>query len=522
MHEIFQQILRYLREMWLRRWIGLAVAWIVAAVGVAVVYGIPEKYEASARVYVDTQSLLRPLLAGLAIQPNVDQQVSLMSRTLVSRPNVEKLMRMADLDHGVRTQPERDALIESIIQAIKLSGNTASNLYMITYRDTSPEKARTVVQSLLTIFVESGLGDNRQDSRAAVRFIDDQIKRYEESLKVSENRLKEFKLRYIGVADRDVGYFARLSQLQTQIEAAKIELASIEQTRDSHKRELAGEQPIFLSEAPGPGASPSLEGAPQIDARLASLRNTLDELLRKYTDQHPDVVATTRRIAQLEEEKRTELAAQRKAAAAESRPAQNAPERNPVFQQLRMSLAEAEGQVAAAKAKLAGLEAQHRQLRSQAQLVPQIEAEFTQLNRDYDVQKKTYESLLARRESAGLGADVQDRSGAQFRVIDPPRVSPQPVAPNRVALLALAFAAALGAGLVASLVASQLKTTIIDSRSLREVTGRPVLGMVSMIASPAVARSRRRRSVLFAGGLGTLFAAFGAILAFALLVARTA
>ena len=75
MQELLQQLLGYLRGMWHRRWIGLAAAWIAAIIGVAIVYRIPEQYEASARVYVDTESLLRPLLAGLAIQPNLDQQV---------------------------------------------------------------------------------------------------------------------------------------------------------------------------------------------------------------------------------------------------------------------------------------------------------------------------------------------------------------------------------------------------------------------------------------------------------------
>ena len=75
--------------MWHRRWIGLAAAWLAALISVAIVYRIPERWEASARVFVDTESLLRPLLAGLAIQPNVDQQVALISRTLISRPNVE-------------------------------------------------------------------------------------------------------------------------------------------------------------------------------------------------------------------------------------------------------------------------------------------------------------------------------------------------------------------------------------------------------------------------------------------------
>ena len=106
MDEFIQTALRHLRGMWHRRWIGLATAWIVAIVGIVVVYRIPEKYEASARVYVDTQSLLRPVMQGLAIQPNLDQQVSLMSRTLISRPNVEKLVRMADLDLRVRSNAD--------------------------------------------------------------------------------------------------------------------------------------------------------------------------------------------------------------------------------------------------------------------------------------------------------------------------------------------------------------------------------------------------------------------------------
>jgi polysaccharide chain length determinant protein (PEP-CTERM system associated) len=143
----------FLRGMWHRRWIGLAAAWVAAVIAITVVYRIPEKFEASARVYVDTESLLRPLLAGLAVQPNLDQQVSLISRTLISRPNVDKLIRMADMDLGTHSSAEREELIDGIIRTIRLDGNAQTNLYIISYRDSSPVQARKVVQSLLTIFV---------------------------------------------------------------------------------------------------------------------------------------------------------------------------------------------------------------------------------------------------------------------------------------------------------------------------------------------------------------------------------
>jgi len=174
MKEEFEQVLTYLRGMWHRRWVGLAAAWLAAIVGVALVYRVPERYEAQARVYVDTESLLKPLLQGLAIQPNLDQQVALMSRTLISRPNVERLIRMADLDLGVRTGSERDSLTDNVMKTIRLA-NVSSNLYTIGYRDPNPDQARRVVQSLLNIFVESSLGDKRQDTQSAVKFLDEQI-----------------------------------------------------------------------------------------------------------------------------------------------------------------------------------------------------------------------------------------------------------------------------------------------------------------------------------------------------------
>ena len=518
MHELLRKALDHLRGMWHRRWIGLAAAWVAAIVAVAIVYRIPEKYEASARVYVDTETLLKPLLAGLAIQPNLDQQVALISRTLISRPNVEKLVRMADLDLQTKRAAERDSLIDDVMNTIRLTGGAATNLYVISYRDPSPERARKVVQSLLAIFVESSLGDKRQDSRTAVKFVDDQIKRYMETLQASENRLKEFRLKYIGVAGRDgQDYFARLSRLSSDIDGAKLELEAAQESRDSYKRELAGETATFL---PDPGETRGKEAFPEIDARIAALKKELDDLLRKYTEQHPDVLATKRLIEQLEQQRTTELEARRKATAGS--PATSTTERNPVFQQLKISLADAEAAVASARAKLAAYQSQYQQLKAQARLVPEVEAEYVQLTRDYDVQRKTYDSLLARREAAGMGMDVQDTGGAQFRVIDPPRVTPEPVAPTRWMLLGLAFVASLFAGLLASFVASEVMPIFYDARSLREVTKRPILGMVSMLPTEALRRLRRRSAYLFAGGLGAFLAAFTAVIVLAQLFGRIA
>jgi polysaccharide chain length determinant protein (PEP-CTERM system associated) len=371
---------------------------------------------------------------------------------------------------------------------------------------------------LLGIFVESSLGDKKQDTQTAVKFIDDQIKHYEEVLQAAETRLKDFKLKYLGVADREgPDYFGRISALRNAIENARLEMQAAEQARDSYKKEIAGETPTLMIDTP---EARQIEGIPEIDTRIAALRKDQDDLRRKYTDQHPDIIATKRLIEQLEEQRSTEVAARRNAVGGTGKSTSVQLDRNPVFQQLRISLAEAEALLASSRAKVTGYEAQYKALKSQAQLVPQVEAEFAQLNRDYEVQKKTYESLLARRESAAMGKDVQDTGGARFRVIDPPRVSPEPIPPRRIWLLCFAFAGALAAGLFASFVASQLMPIFHDSRALRQVSKRPTLGMVSLLPSERVLRLARRNAYLFAGGLGGLLASFVGVLAMALVIGR--
>src|SRR5215210_6698176 len=129
MDEIIRQAIFILRGMWQRRWIGLMVAWLVGITAAVLIVRTPDRYEASARIYVDTQSVLKPLMSGLAVQPNVEQQIMILSRTLISRPNVEKLVRSADLDLGVKTREEQDALVDSLMRTIQITRAGGDNLY---------------------------------------------------------------------------------------------------------------------------------------------------------------------------------------------------------------------------------------------------------------------------------------------------------------------------------------------------------------------------------------------------------
>lgn len=519
MEELIAQGLNIARGMWRFRWPALAVAWLVAIVGVIVVIRVPDKYEATARIYVDTQSILKPLMSGLAVQPNVQQQVVMLSRTLISRPNMEKLVRMADLDLAAQSKAQQEALITELTNALQIRNVGRDNLYSLSYSHAEPAKAQRVIQSLVSIFVESSLGNARKDSQAAKTFLDDQIKSYEAKLEEAETRLKDFRLRNLQLSAADGKDAAsRLADYAEQLNQARLALREAEQSRDAARQQLQAEKAQSASLATQSLLQESAVSVatPEIDSRLEAQKRNLDALLQRFTEQHPDVIGTRRLIKDLEDQKRKEVQELRRTAMAVSSPAAGAglATGSLAMQEMSRVLATTEVQVAALRARVAEFSARYGAAREALKTAPQLEAEAAQLNRDYAIHKKNYEDLVARRESATMSGELEVASGvADFRLIDPPRVSPRPVSPNRLLLLPLAFVAALGAGLLTAFAASQFRPVFHSASELRHKVATPFLGSVSHVASADDIRRQRAGLVRFAAGSGGLL--FGFVILFA-------
>lgn len=514
MEELLEQILSVLRGMWQRRWVGVAVTWIVALVGLVLVMRMNDRYEVGARVFVDTQTVLKPLLSGLAVQPDVDQQVAMLARTLITRPNLEALVEKSGAELGV-SESQREAFIDALVKDIRFAPAAGQeNLFNIIYRDADPQRAEKLVSSLVSLFMQSGRGDNKRDADEAARIINEQIKVYEDRLAEAENRLKDFKIKnaaFVGSANQD--YFTRTGAAAEEAVKLRTELRAAEQSRDAIKRELGGEDPVLLPSTPSTASASN----PELDARIDVARKQLDELERRYTDQHPDVLSTRTLIEGLEAQRRRELEARRKSAAGTKLSAAT----NPVFQHLKISLTEAEANVASLRSRLFDAQERLGQLRGAAGRVPQVEAEMAQLNRDYDVLRKQYQELVGRRETASLSSNVDATARlAEFRLIDPPRVSPRPVFPGRSPLLLATLVVAIGAGLAAAFAASQIAPLVHGVRELRTLTQRPVLGHVSLRLSPELLRERRQSGIAFVGAVSALVVGYGACLTWVALNAR--
>ncbi|TCV88158.1 XrtA system polysaccharide chain length determinant [Sulfurirhabdus autotrophica] len=508
MHETLAQLLTYLKATWRRRWYAIIVAWLVSAIGWAWVYTLPDRYEASARVYVDTQSLLKPLLAGLTVNPNVGQQINMITRTLLSRPNLEKVTRMTDQDLNAKDPAQMEQLLNQLSSQIELQGTDRENLYTISYQNQKPEVAKRVVQSLLTIFVESSLGTTRKDIASSQKFIEDQLKSQEQKLIAAESAITDFKRNHMGLMPGEGGgYYAKLAEMSNALNQAKLDLREAEDRRDQLKRQLSDEDPNATTTV-------VTSSDPELDARIESLKKNMDGMRLQYTELHPDIVATKRLIAQLEAQKKEDASKRKPGNAA-------AQSQNPVYQQLSIALSEADANAASLRARVAEYEKRFSQLKAAANSVPEVEAQYTQLTRDYEVYKSNYASLLARRETASMSSEVENKADTvDIRVIDPPRVPLTPAWPNRIMLMSFVLLGGLGAGIAVAFLISQLRRTVDDRVNLREISGLPLLGAVSRIETPDSLKKKRKKLFAYGLSVASLLGVYGVLITLQMVMAR--
>lgn len=508
MHETLLMIRSYLHGIWQYRWSALLISWIVALLGWVFVYTIPNQYTSHTILHIDTQSIMKPLLKGLAVESDVDAGMNLMTKILLSRESLEEVIRETDMDLQMQKAGDMSTLIAQLAESIELRVESSKSkrvrrgggdIYEISYTHQSPELAYQVVSKLLNIMIENTLSTARADTAQAQKFIDEQIRRYEQRLVEAEEALAKFKRENIGLMpDESGGYYQRLQRAQADLRATESEIQLAKRKLAQLRRQLSGEAPLLDNNAYGSSRA----------MKLKQYREDLQNLLSRYTEQHPDVKALQDAIAILEAGGDVTLGG-------DESEGSNAPvEFNPVYQDIKSEIVKTTVEIEALQLKYAEQKKTVQNLRDSVNIIPEVEAQLAKLNRDYEITRNRYLSFVERRESAALAQQVgQSGSDISFRVIEPPRVPVKPSKPNRMLLLlgvlAVAFAAGLGWGFLRYL----LQPTFIDTSQVHDQIELPVLGSVSLYLTPEHKHRRRLQLATFIMATMLLVIAFGGVLA---------
>ncbi|AUC89129.1 chain-length determining protein [Alteromonas sp. MB-3u-76] len=506
LQQTLTQILDYVKGVWIKKRYVIIFSWLICPIGFFYVATLPDTYQSKAQVFVDTRSVLQPLLRGLAIQTNPDQEIQMMAKTLLSRSNVEKIARESDLDITTATESEFEDLVTSLTKNISLSSTGRSNIYNISYSNEKPVVAQRVVQETLDLFVEGSLGNSRRDTDTAGRFLDEQIAEYESRLSEAEQRLASFKRQYNDILPLAGTYYSRLQGLNTELETTQLQIKQTQQQAASLKQQITSAKQTDNFDVTNQD-EPVLRT--RYDERIRALEEELDRLTLRFTDLHPDVVETKALLDSLEDAREKEI----KAFLSQSDEDGSQP-LTELNREIKLEASRLESQIASLRVKESDLESKIIELESKVDLIPQIEAESTALNRDYSVTQQKYQELLSRKESADLSrrADVSSED-LQFRIIEPPLLPKRPSGPNRLIFYTAVLLVGFGSGIGVAFLISQLSPVLIRPKQLLSVSDYPIWGTVTHLNIAQIKKVNRTRLIVFLMSSGAILAMYSILIA---------
>lgn len=501
MREVFEDLQSEVRGAWRFRWPAMVVAWLICLVGWSSVFLMPDQYAAEAQFFVDPSSRIQELMKGLVVDADEASQLALVRQAMLSRPVLESVARETDLDLRAGTPKEKESLIDTLRKTVKIhadslgGGRDAASLYLISYRDVSRNKSVDVVDTLLETFKKEFVTGQASGTDEAIEFLERKVGEYKQQLQQREQALAEFQRRNVGLLPNDRGgYFTRMQAALSDLETLEAELRIAVNRRNALRAQLPSEKSV-ADTASLPAEGSITTPRTELEERIVELEDSLQNLLLGYTDLHPDVVATRARLDQLYERRRREMQDLAEASGMEG-PVSD----NPVLQEVQIALNEASVEIASLESQVGTQRVRVADLQAKVDVIPVIEAELAELTRDYDQVNSVYKELREQLEKELLFRENRLVEGSNFRIVQPPVASLEPVAPNRPRLLIAVLSGGLLAAGGLSYLLHMLRPVFVDPRSLMKVTGLPVLGTVSMAW---LSRNRTRRLVE-AGSIGAV------------------
>ena len=483
--------LSYLSGIYVYRWYGLAVAWVFCLIGWSAIAVVPDQYKADAKVYIDTQSIMDPLLKGLTVSLDPQQEIAVMLKTLITRPTVEQVIRLTEPNANSLSAPELEQEVQRLQSNISITQLETKNYYEISYEDKDGATATGVAQALLSILENNKIGNTRLNMDDARSFINKQIADYENRLREADKRREDFKTANLDILGKaNAGNRIDVAdgihdQTLKEYNSAVARRDSVSAQLENTPKTVAADSRIFLGPTITGPVVTGATGAPpagNVQQRLQQAETLLDELRSRYTENHPDVVSTKKLIAQLQ----AEISGKPKDTEA---PPVMIP--NPAYVQLQAKLADEEANVAVQRQKLDAATRDLTTARGDASHAIATLTKYNELDRDYGNVEATYKQLLQSRESAALSQAKEDQNeGISFRVLEPPQKPQFPAAPNRLILNSVVLLIGIGSGMAAAILLMLNASRLITTEDLAVLFTIPVLGVVTRVRELGAVRNR--------------------------------
>ena len=445
---------------WSRRYFGMLIA-VIAFVGfVGFAFIAKNNYKSETRVFIQSNSVIRPLLNGVSIHYDDISDINVLEKTILSEENINKLLKKVHFP-GDNTPDGHIRNAENIRNNIKIT-EISKGLFEISYVDKIPARTQKVVDEMVNILSEDVIGRNSAEMEAANTFIDGQIALYEDKLRNAERRRADFRTLFMDVLPDELnGGLSHLDMIRQQIRELKTEIADEQAKLVIFNKNMADTPEYIAADAAegnlifGPGQA---LGEIQHDANpaLTEAKLRLRQLETRFTDEYPEVISQKNLILSLESGPIVKNTYEEPARGNGNPTAPSSKTdkkiKNPEYVMLKNKVVDAETAIATETRHLDEETAEEKEIAGRLQKEPMVQAEYSNLNRDYGIIKDNYEKLLDRREQ--LHISIAAGSGAQgdkLEIVQKAAFPEKPLFPMKKISLLLAAPASIIAGIAASL-----------------------------------------------------------------------
>ncbi|AQT61408.1 XrtA system polysaccharide chain length determinant [Cellvibrio sp. PSBB023] len=374
----------------------IAVSFLLLFLGIT----WPKKFTTSAVLFADQTTIIEPLLKGSAEMTKIDR--SEQAREIIwTRGIMLAVAREVGMVDKNASQEEEEQAIRRIRTGLSVKAEGNRSYFRISYVANDPDRSFEVLNAVVNVFMEDTVRKKRAESLGAYNFIDAQVQSYKKQLEQAESRLKDFNSQNTDGTESEVS--TRIAALRQQIEMLNI---TIEESQARYKtiQQQLGTEGQYL-QAKG-----------QVDdlrQRRQTLALQLEQLLLSYEEGYPDIISIRTQIADLD----TTIA---KLQSSGDVYADTQKAENPLYEELRKQLANADVELRSQKRRMESLVALQEQEFARQQRVASNQALLSELTRDYDVIRKTYDDMLQKKEAARLSMTLDiEGQGVSYRIQEP-------------------------------------------------------------------------------------------------------
>jgi polysaccharide biosynthesis transport protein len=488
-----------------RRWWFLISAFLVTvgtALGSCL---ISDRYKSEATILVQQQQIPERYVTPNSTT-DLDQALQAMTHAVLSRPRLLKIIADFNLYPKQRKRLSSEQLVELMrdditIQSLENPNDArrSADAFSITYIGTDSAIVQQVTDRLQKLFVNEDLQTQEQRDVTTTSFLENQLAAAQTDLNAKEARLRDFKMANLGeLPEQQQGNLQILDGLQMQLQNTNAALARANEQRAYLQSLLAQYQNLT---GPAGSTSPAAPNSNPIDTARAELNRLQDEraaLLGTFSPQYPDVKRVDREIAETQallarlQKRKTDQTSEGTTSTGSSGDATT----NATVAQLNSQLKANELEIANDKEQIKQAQEQISEYQHRLNLTPVREQQLTDLESQYDLAKKNYDDLYAKKNQSALATDLQkDQQGQQFKLIDPPNLPTKPFSPNRLAIALGGLAGGIALGIALAYLIEILDSSLHSEDDLRARFDFPIVMGIPLLID---ARERRMRSLKLA------------------------